>query len=326
MGRNAPCDSLLTRGKRIVKRIFKWLGVGVGSLVALVVVTAITVYLLSEHEVKRLYTEVQLRDIPVPTDADSILKGKRLATIYGCFNSCHGDRMQGLKLYDEPGIARINAPNLTRVVREYSNAELERLIRHGVKRDGTSTWIMPSQMFQHLTDEDLGKVIAFVRSVPEVEGFDRELTLGPLGRIGIVTGKFKPLASTIDPSQVHASLTDRSDPMAFGKYMVMTTCTECHGQKLQGDAFLKSPPLAVLAGYSDESFRRLMKTGIAIGGRKLGLMTEAGETRFPSLTDEELEAMRVYLRSLYGETALARTHSDVKPTVSRVEISGMDEG
>jgi len=309
-----------------VKRIFKWLGVGVGSLVALVVVTAVTVFLLSEHEIKRLYMEVQLRDIVVPADADSILKGKRLATIYGCFNSCHGDHMQGAKLFDEPGIARINAPNLTRVVREYSNAELERLIRHGVKRDGTSTWIMPSQMFQRLTDEDLGNVIAFVRSAPEVEGVGREVTLGPLGRIGIVTGKFKPLASTIQPSQVHASLTDRSDPMAFGEYMVMTTCTECHGQKLQGDDFLKSPPLTVLAGYSDDSFRRLMKTGIAIGGRRLGLMTEVGETRFPSLTEQELEAMRVYLRSLYGETALARNPSDVKPTVSRVEISGMDEG
>ena len=37
--------------------------------------------------------------------APSIEKGKRLATIYGCFNSCHGKNMEGCELYDEPGIA-----------------------------------------------------------------------------------------------------------------------------------------------------------------------------------------------------------------------------
>ena len=307
-----------------MKRIVRWVGIGAGSLAALVVVAAITILLLSEHEIRRLYTEVQLRDIVVPTDAQSIQEGKRLATIYGCFNSCHGDRMQGLVMLDDPGIARIVAPNLTRAVRQYSNAELERVIRHGVKKDGTSTWVMPSPMFSHMTDEDLGNVIAFLRSVPEVEGLDREITMRPLGRIGIVVGKFKPLASTIQRQQQHAALTDRSDPLAFGEYVVKTTCTECHGQKLQGDDFLQAPPLSVLAGYSDNSFRRLLKTGIAIGGRRLGLMSEMGETRFPSLTDEELEAMRVYLRSVYGPEALARTPSSANPTVSRVEVSGID--
>lgn len=48
--------------------------------------------------------------------------------------------MEGTILYDEPGIARFSAPNLTAVVKEYTDAELERLIRHGVKIDGTSAW------------------------------------------------------------------------------------------------------------------------------------------------------------------------------------------
>jgi cytochrome c553 len=299
-----------------VKRVLKWLGIGVACLLGVVAVAAVTVYVLSERAIRHQYADVPLTGIVVPHDAESIAKGKRLATIYGCFNSCHGDRMQGLKLFDEPGIARIIAPNLTRVVHEYSDAELERLIRHGVKRDGTSTWVMPSPMFSRMSDEDLGNVIAFVRSSPVLDGPMREVTMRSLGRIGIVTGKFTPLASKIAANQPHAAKTDRSQPLAFGEYLVMTTCTECHGQNLQGDDFLKAPGLVVLAGYSDAAFRRLMKTGIAIGGRKLGLMTEVGTTRFPSLTDDELDAMSAYLKRTYGGVAVAADSAEVKPTAS----------
>jgi cytochrome c553 len=307
-----------------VKRVLKWVGVGLGGILGLVLVAAICVYVLSEREIRRQYTDVPLTNIAVPRDAASIAKGKRLATIYGCFNSCHGDRMQGLKLFDEPGIARINAPNLTRVVREYTDAELERLLRHGVKRDGTSTWLMPSPMFAHLSDEDLGNVIAFVRSSPVLDGPMRDVSIRALGRIGIVTGQFRPLASTIAPGEHHAATTDRSDPMTFGRYVVMTTCTECHGQDLRGSDFLKAPGLIVTAGYSETAFRHLMKTGLGIGDRKLGLMTEVSETRFANFTEQELEAVQTYLGTAFGNPELARTAAPAKPTAARVSDASAD--
>jgi mono/diheme cytochrome c family protein len=323
MGRNAPV--FLLNGATNVKRILKWAAMGAGALAVLAAVGTITLYVLSQREIDRQYSGVPLATIAVSHDADSVAKGKHLATLYGCFNSCHGDRMQGSKLYDEPGIARINAPNLTHVVREYTDAQLERLIRHGVKRDGTSTWLMPSPMFAHMSDEDLGNVIAFVRSAPVVDGPMRDVTLRYLGRIGIVAGKFKPLASKIAPGEHHAAVADRSDPMSFGKYLVMNTCTECHGQDLKGDDFLKAPNLIVTAGYSEEAFRHLMKTGIGIGGRKLGLMTEVGATRFPELTDEELDAIQTYLGKTFGNVALANSAaSQTKPTAARVAGSSAD--
>ena len=280
-------------------RIAKWVGYGLAGLMGLGLLAAAIVYLVSEHEIRRQYA-VPFASIAVPHDAGSIEKGKRLATVYGCFNSCHGKQMEGSELYDEPGIAKINAPNLTRVVREYTDAQLERLIRRGVKRDGTTTWIMPAPMFSRLSDEDLVQIIAFVRSSPVLDGPMREVTVRPLGRLGIVTGQFKPLAGEIGPEVIRVAVTDRSDPLAFGKYLVQTACTECHGADLNGSEFLHAPSLAVSAAYSDDDFRRLMRTGVAIGGRQVGMMTEVGRTRFPSLTDDEVDAVREYLRSHYA--------------------------
>lgn len=289
-----------------MKRVLKWVGIGIGGLLGLAVLVAIGVYVQSERIIHRQYADVPLNAFAVPNDAESIAKGKRLATLYGCFNSCHGPRMEGRTLEKTPALGHIIAPNLTRIVPDYSNAELERLLRRGVKRDGTSTLVMPSSMFAHVSDEDLANVIAFLRSSPVLDGPTRESAWGPLVRVGVVVGKFKPHAVAIRAAEPrHAARTDRSDRFAFGEYLVKTTCTECHGQDLKGDDFLKAPALSVMAAYSDDAFRRLMKTGIAIGGRELGLMTEMGETRFPSLTDEELEAIQMYLRQKFGTVAVA---------------------
>jgi mono/diheme cytochrome c family protein len=166
-------------------------------------------------------------------------------------------------------------------------------------------------MFSRMTDEDLAAIIAYVRSVPLKEGgADRGIAFGPVGRIGLVTGKFKPLVAQIDPHLKPAPTTDRSDPLAFGEYLVKTSCTECHGGDLQGTEFLKAPSLAVLQGYDDASFTKLMRTGIGIGNRKLGLMTEVGETRFPRMTDDEVDAIRQYLRQRFPVPADARSASD----------------
>lgn len=251
------------------------------------------VYIASERALVRTY-DVPLKSFQAPRDATAVAAGKRLATIYGC-NNCHAARLEGTMLYDEPGIARISAPNVSRIAHEYTDAELERLIRRGVKLDGTSTWIMPAPMFSHLTDEDLGNIIAWVRSMPAVDGVAREMTLRPLGRIGVVIDKFMPQALQVVAGEPGA--VDRADPLSHGKYLVMTACTECHGARLEGSDIVKAPGLMVAAGYSKEDFARLMRTGIGRGERTLGLMSEVGQVRFSSFTDAEIDAVRTYLEA-----------------------------
>lgn len=276
-----------------MKRALKLLTLTVGVLLTAGLCAAGYVYVASERALARTYA-VPLKPFQAPRDATAVAAGQRLATIYGC-NNCHGARLEGTKLYDEPGIARISAPNVSRIAHEYTDAELERLIRHGVKLDGTSTWIMPAAMFSHLTDEDLGNIIAWVRSMPAVDGVAREMTLRPLGRIGVVSEKFVPQALQVTASEPSAM--DRADPLAQGRYLVMTACTECHGANLAGSDIVNAPGLMVAAAYSQADFARLMRTGIGRGDRKLGLMTEVGQVRFSAFTDAEVDAVRAYLEA-----------------------------
>ena len=275
-----------------MKSILKWLGIVAGALVAVVLVAVVYVFVASEHVVARTY-DVGLTNFAAPHDADAIRRGERLAAISGC-TGCHGAELQGTVMFDEPNVARVNAPNLTQLVRQYSDPELERVLRHGVKPDGTSVWIMPSAMFSHFTDEDLGALIAYLRSLPERPGVGRERTLRTFGRIGIVTEKFKPVApeaAAAAPRQTP----DYSDVMSHGRYLVMTACTECHGEKLQGFDFAHAPNLIVAGAYSDADFARLMRTGVGLGDRNLGLMSEAARARFAKFSDTEVQAIRTYL-------------------------------
>jgi cytochrome c553 len=157
---------------------------------------------------------------------------------------------------------------------------------------------MPSSMFYHLSDEDLGAIIAFIRAAPITEGPATEIRLGPLARLGLVLGKYVPQARLIDHDASRAVVRDTSDHMAFGKYLALTSCTECHGMDLRGSAELPTPGLAIAATYSDEAFARLMRTGIALGDRELGRMSDVARRRFVHFTDTEIRALHHYLRTL----------------------------
>ena len=56
------------------------------------------------------------------------------------------------------------ASNLTRDLPKYSDAQIERVLRTGVPRDGRELWGMPSEIFQHLSAADLRALIADLRS------------------------------------------------------------------------------------------------------------------------------------------------------------------
>jgi len=282
---------------RVTLRVAKWLAVIVAAVFCIVLVAAAYVYIASDRILDRTY-EVPATVIAVPDDSASIARGRKLAALRGC-TGCHGRQAEGQLFIDEPMIARITAPNLTRVVRETSDADLERIIRHGVYPDGRSVLAMPSSMFYPVSDEELGATIAFLRSLPLSDGPGPETKVGPLGRLGLVLGQFTPQAAQIEHDAKRATV-NRADTVSYGRYIATTVCTECHGMDFGGSPDGATPDLAVATTYSLSDFRHLMRTGEAFGGRELGLMAEVASGRFSLLDDDEVSALHAFLVARVG--------------------------
>jgi cytochrome c553 len=271
----------------------RWIWLAVGILIGLGIVG----YVLSERVLRRTY-EVPVIALAIPTDPDSIREGRRLATVHGCFLDCHGQEAEGRVMFDDPKIARIVAPNLTAAVRQYTDAQLAVIIRNGLRPDGRSLIVMPSEAFIGMTDSDVGRIIAFLKSLPRVPGPGPGIAVGPLGRLGLVVGKLKTAAQLIASAVPPPAATDQEAEL--GRYLARTVCAECHGTSLRGavNPDFTSPDLRVVAAYSPQAFARLLRTGIALGDRQLGAMSEQSRNNLSQLTDSEIAALYSYLHAL----------------------------
>jgi cytochrome c553/mono/diheme cytochrome c family protein len=276
-------------------RLLRWLRYAVAALVTLMLVAAATVYALSERVIRRTYDE-PLVSIPIPTDSASIVEGGRIALIHGC-RGCHARDMSGQVWEDDFWFGRQNAPNLTEAAQRYTDAELVRIIRRGVRPDGRSVWSMTSEMFAPLSDADLGKIIAYIRSGPPVAGLSRRFAPGPLARWEIVRGDYRPAAELVretDAVTAAGYFPAGDEAHARGAYLARTSCPECHNLRLQGYPG-DTPDLAIAAGYTPEQFAHFFATGEALGGRELPLMSVMARNRFSNFTDEEEAALYAYL-------------------------------
>jgi mono/diheme cytochrome c family protein len=282
-----------------MKRLLRRTGIALGSLAALAIVACVVVYIDSERTLGRTY-EVPAIAMSIPTDPASIAEGRRLAITRGCFGGCHGRQVEGAVMFDEPMIGRIVAPNLTAAVRRYSDSELVGIIRNGVRPDGRSMMVMPAEAFVLLTDDDMGRIIAFLKSLPSVDGPGPSISMGPLGRIGLAVGKFKPVAKLI--AETVPPPAAMSEATTYGRYLARTTCAQCHGTSLRGasNPDFTSPSLQAVAAYSPEAFTQLMRAGVALGGRNLPTMSPWAARHLSQLTDAEIAALYSYLHTMPG--------------------------
>jgi len=278
-------------------RLLRWIGITLTSLASVGLIAYAVLYVLSERVLRRPY-EVPAVAVTIPDDPASISEGRRLATIRGCFAGCHGKEAEGAVMFDKPMIARIVAPNLTAAVRKFSDTQLAVVIRNGVRPDGRSMLVMPSEVFVGLTDEDLARIIAFLKTLPEIAGPGPSISPGPVGRLGLVVGKFKTVAQLIAETVPPPAAT--TEEARYGRYLARTVCAECHGTALRGGSNpdFSSPDLRVVAAYSPDAFAQLLRTGIAIGGGNVGVMSAQARNNLSHLTDSEISALYSYLHSM----------------------------
>ena len=286
-----------------MRRFGHILAVLLGGVLVLALVGGVYVYAASERIIHRRY-DAPLVDIEVPSDSASIAEGHRLAMLRGC-PGCHGEALEGEAHADNFMEGHTVAPNLTATVRTLSTAEFARAVRHGVRANGEGLQEMPSPMFYHLSDADLGRIIAYVQSLPPVEGRPYRFDPGPSVRWLIAREEWLPWPEDIQLMGPRMVAPAPGDTLRLGEYLARTVCSECHGFDLlggDGDA----PPLTVGGAYPDTAFVRLMRTGIPLGERDLRLMDDVARSRFTHFTDAEIAALHAYLQTLLSSDATAR--------------------
>ena len=127
--------------------------------------------------------------MPAAAGADAVARGKRLADLTGC-TDCHREDLRGGLFADEGWLhGRYYASNLTRKARMYSDEDLARIVRDGVRPDGRGVMAMPSMGFVRLTDAEMADIVAFVRSLPAGGIEQPDHYIGPLDSWDLWTGK-----------------------------------------------------------------------------------------------------------------------------------------
>jgi mono/diheme cytochrome c family protein len=295
-----------------MKRLLKWIGYTVGGLVAIIVLALAVVYVLSSRRMSRTYPANQAsadaEALTIPTDSLSIERGHHLVIAVGKCTGCHGDNLAGKMISDSRAFARLWSANLTRgkggIGKDYTNADYVRSIRYGLKADGKPLIFMPSEAFTHFSDADLAAIIAYLKSVPPVDQVTSPPRIGPVMRVLSVMVPEFPLvpAEQINQGEARPASVTASVSPEYGDYLVTTGgCKACHNPNLSGGAKIEGVPAANLtpAGigkWTEADFFKALRNGVRPDGRILSAVMPWPETK--NLTDDELRAMWLYIRSV----------------------------
>jgi hypothetical protein len=255
-------------------------------------------------------------DLPVANAAHSedpavIARGEHLVESIGnCASfACHGgDLGGGQPLEMGPALGTIAAPNITSagVLPSYSDGELLRLFRYGIKKDGHSVRLMPSQDFGWLPDRDMIAIVSYLRAARPVAR--RAPSTEIRGPIKLLDGAFDfpvDVARRVDPAAMDG--VPAPEPTAAYGAFIARLCRECHGEHFTGGRIPGLPPIMTtplnltpdptgLEGWTFEDFDRTMRAGVRKNGRPLTDFMPIDSWR--NLDDVEMRALWAYLGSL----------------------------
>ena len=72
-----------------MRKVLKWTGIGVGGLVGLLIVLIVVLTVLGNIlRVNKTY-DIEVAAVEVPTDAESIARGRHIAVSYALCVECH---------------------------------------------------------------------------------------------------------------------------------------------------------------------------------------------------------------------------------------------
>ncbi|MEP6794872.1 MAG: cytochrome c [Saprospiraceae bacterium] len=274
-------------------------------------------------------------DIKVEATPERIERGHYLANfVMGCV-TCHsvrdwntfagpvvaGTEGQGGELFDQklgfPGI--YSAKNITPAgLKSWTDGEIFRAITTGVNKDEKPLFpIMPHPNFGLLDSSDILSVIAYVRTLPNI---DHEVAKS--------SSDF-PMNFIIHliPQKAHlAPIPSKSNKVDYGKYLVTAaSCHTCHTKEEKGKfvgpdfgggrefylndgLILRSanitPSKTGIGAWTEEMFLKKFKdfadsNYVAPKISEIGYQTLMPWTSFAQMTNEDLSSIYAYLKTLH---------------------------
>lgn len=224
--------------------------------------------------------KVAAADVPPGTNpfahsAEAVVAGRKLYLKYGC-SGCHGmggGGGMGKPLIDDEW--KFGSDDQT----------LFKLIRGEIPNQ-----TMPNAIGKTMTEEEVWKVLLYVRSV----------YAGDSSKINWIA------PPPVSPEMLAAANQQSGDPIAAGKQLFMQICTPCHGQEGKGDgpasAALDPKPRNLtdpgyMAGLGDRYlFELISRGGIAVG--KSPLMPAQS-----ALAAQDISNVIAYVKTLSGSSA-----------------------
>jgi mono/diheme cytochrome c family protein len=254
-------------------------------------------------------------------DPALLARGRHLVEVTGACGNCHtpmgpqgpmpGLTLAGGTVFEEPPFRAV-APNITpdleTGIGRWTDAQLARAIREGIRPDGSLIGPpMPMTLYRGLSDRDLAAMVAFLRTVPPVRNpLERSVY-----RITLPPAYGPPVGQVPEPA---------ATAVARGEYLAnaVAHCMECHtpmlptgqndrsrlgagGMEFRGPwgvsvARNLTPHANGLGGWTDAQIVAAVTGGVSADGRKLAppMAFEA----YANMTSAELSDLLAYLRSL----------------------------
>ncbi len=290
--------------------IFRFVFWLVGGLLAVLAIAALGIYAISEARLSQVYP---IRTIMVDDAGDAALleRGRHLVEHVTVCVDCHGDDLGGGVVVDDPALGRIVAPNLTGgaggLGASLSDADIAGILLTGVKPDGRSALVMPSEDYANLSPRDVAAIITYLRAQPAVDRQMPANELHALGRILVATGQIN--LNTADDVARVASVAPPTEAVTaeYGGYLAHAAgCTGCHGPTLSGGKIADAPPDwppasnitrgGVTADWTAADFAATLRTGVDKNGHMIS--TIMPWARYGGMTADELNAIWLYIQSL----------------------------
>jgi mono/diheme cytochrome c family protein len=308
-------------GRKWPKRV----GMVVGSVVALLGMAAGVLELRSPSQ-----RPVDATKRYGASSPERVARGKYIANAEAHCMDCHSER--DWKTHGGPALpglegagwnvpaaenhmpGRVFAPNITPDVETgigaLSDDAIARALREGVSHDGRALFMMPWKNFRGLSDDDVGAVIAYLRSLAPVSK-RREVTKIDPPVSWMVKAMPEPLTAPVPA-------TTTTDPVARGRHLAQVgQCQDCHTpvdarhQPLPGMAFAGgqefvlggvtyrsaniTPHASGISHYDEALFIKTIRTG-NVGGRRLAPIMPWLAMR--DLSDDDLKALWAYLKTV----------------------------